>query len=62
VISLSPSEYENTGIDKALSLTSDMGIFSYCRLEIKRHFFFGKADKTDPETIGEWIEEVKLEF
>ncbi|WP_239023264.1 NAD(P)H-dependent oxidoreductase [Flavobacterium endoglycinae] len=41
----SQAEYEKIGMDKALSLTSDKGIFTYCGLEINQHFFFDKADR-----------------
>ncbi|WP_273209331.1 NAD(P)H-dependent oxidoreductase [Runella zeae] len=58
----SKSEYENIGMDKALSLTSDKGIFTYCGLEINQHFFFDKADKTHAETIEEWSTQIKNHF
>ncbi|REC49665.1 NAD(P)H-dependent oxidoreductase [Chryseobacterium pennipullorum] len=50
----SVEEYEQTGMDKALSLTSDAGIFIYSGLEIIRHFFFDKADKATPENVSIW--------
>ena len=58
----SKSEYENIGMDKALSLTSDKGIFTYCGLKINQHFFFDKADKTHAETIEEWSTQIKNHF
>ncbi len=58
----SQAEYESTGMDKALSLTSDKGIFTYCGLQIDRHFFFGKADRANPEEIGEWTNLIKTIF
>ena len=54
----SKAEYEAIGMGKALSLTSDKGIFSYCGLEIKEHFFFDKADRPSPENIAEWTDQV----
>ena len=39
----SRSEYEHSGMDKALCLTLDTGVYTYCGLEVNRHFFFDKA-------------------
>jgi NAD(P)H dehydrogenase (quinone) len=50
----SSDEYQKTGMDKALSLTSDNGIFTYCGFNIKHHFFFDKADKANQERIDHW--------
>jgi NAD(P)H dehydrogenase (quinone) len=50
----SNAEYEATGMDKALALTSDTGIFNYCGLEIKHHFYFDKADRASSEDVIEW--------
>lgn len=50
----SNAEYEATGMDKALALTSDAGIFNYCGLEIKHHFYFDQADRASSENISEW--------
>ena len=58
----SKSEYENIGMDKALSLTSDKGIFTYCGLKINQHFFFDKADKIHAATIEEWSTQIKNHF
>ncbi|MCA0230236.1 MAG: NAD(P)H-dependent oxidoreductase [Bacteroidetes bacterium] len=58
----SKAEYESTGMDKALSLTSDKGVFTYCGLEINQHFFFDKADKASSEVIEEWTNQVKKHF
>lgn len=54
----SKAEYEDIGMDKALSLTSDKGIFTYCGLEINQHFFFDKADRPTPESIENWACEI----
>ncbi|WP_100074564.1 NAD(P)H-dependent oxidoreductase [Chryseobacterium camelliae] len=59
----SKAEYESMGMDRALSLTSDKGIYTYCGLEINRHLFFDRADKATEEMIKEWnrnIEEAYL--
>lgn len=50
----SRAEYERIGMDKALSLTSDKGIFTYCGLEIKQHFFFDSADKASSSAVKQW--------
>ena len=54
----SKAEYEEIGMDKALSLTSDKGIFTYCGLEINEHFFFDKADRILPESIENWSAQI----
>ncbi|MDP9955177.1 NAD(P)H dehydrogenase (quinone) [Epilithonimonas hungarica] len=54
----SKAEYEEIGMDKALSLTSDKGIFTYCGLEINNHFFFDKADRPLPESIENWSDQI----
>lgn len=55
----SNQEYERIGMDKALSLTSDTGIFIYSGFEINHHFFFDKADRATPEDIETWTEQIK---
>ncbi|WP_261511117.1 NAD(P)H-dependent oxidoreductase [Chryseobacterium paludis] len=55
----SHEEYERIGMDKALSLTSDKGIFTYCGFEINQHFFFDKADKVAPEELEIWKEQIR---
>lgn len=54
----SHNEYTSIGMDKALALTSDKGIYSYCGFEIKKHFFFDKADRITVETFGIWKLEI----
>ncbi|MGN7705989.1 NAD(P)H-dependent oxidoreductase [Chryseobacterium sp. JV274] len=55
----SHGEYEKTGMDKALTLTSDNGIFIYSGLEIIRHLFFDKADKATSEDLEVWKDQIK---
>jgi NAD(P)H dehydrogenase (quinone) len=43
-------------------LTSDTGIFTYCGLEIKKHFYFDKADRASAENISEWENQIKMLF
>jgi len=50
----SNAEYEAMGMDKALALTSDTGIFTYSGLEIQQHFYFDKADRASAENISDW--------
>lgn len=54
----SHDEYREIGMDKALRLTSDKGIYSYCGFEINHHFFFEKADRVTVETAASWIDEI----
>ncbi|MDR6463093.1 NAD(P)H-dependent oxidoreductase [Chryseobacterium sediminis] len=55
----SHEEYEQTGMDKALTLTSDNGIFIYSGLEIIQHLYFDKADKAASEDIEIWEDQIK---
>ncbi|PXW15289.1 NAD(P)H dehydrogenase (quinone) [Chryseobacterium sp. CBTAP 102] len=55
----SNEEYEKTGMDKALTLTSDNGIFIYSGLEIISHLFFDKADKASAENLDIWKDQIK---
>lgn len=54
--------YRQIGMDKALSLTSDTGIYSYCGLKIKYHFFFDKADKVNADIVEKWTRQIKEVF
>ena len=54
----SHQEYTATGMDKALQLTSDTGIYTYCGLEVMKHLFFDSADKADNHKISQWIQEI----
>ena len=56
------AEYEAIGMDKALSLTSEKGIYTYCGLKIKQHFYFDKADSATPETIESWKKQIKAVY
>jgi len=58
----SHEEYRATGMDQALSLTSDTGIYTYCGFEIKQHLFFEKADKAYAEIIEQWKVKIKSIF
>lgn len=58
----SKAEYEAIGMDKALHLTSDTGIYTYSGLEIMEHLFFDKADRPSPENIENWTKQIKSIF
>ncbi|MEL0638784.1 NAD(P)H-dependent oxidoreductase [Marinomonas sp. TI.3.20] len=54
----SHTEYEVIGMNKALSLTSDCGIFNYCGLNVKQHLYFENADKATKEMINLWEDKI----
>lgn len=54
----SNTEYKEIGMDKALQLTSDKGIYIYCGFEIKQHFFFDRADRATADIIETWTSEI----
>ncbi|RZJ56052.1 MAG: flavodoxin family protein [Flavobacterium sp.] len=58
----SNAEYEAIGMDKALALTSDTGIFNYCGFEIQKHFYFDKADRASDESIEDWKNQLTATF
>jgi len=58
----SNAEYEASGMDKALALTSDTGIFTYCDLDIQAHYYFDKADRASDENIEEWKNQIQIAF
>jgi NAD(P)H dehydrogenase (quinone) len=58
----SNAEYEAIGMDKALALTSDTGIFTYSGLAIQQHFYFDKADRVSAESISDWENQIKTTF
>ena len=55
----SNAEYSAIGMDKALRLTSDKGIYTYCGLDLKSHLFFDKADRATEATIKKWTSEIE---
>lgn len=58
----SQAEYSAMGMDKALSLTSDKGIYTYCGFDIQQHFFFDKADRVTPDQIETWTKDLITPF
>lgn len=61
-IGKSLDEYHTLGMDKALSLTADTGIYTYCGLKINQHLYFDKVHKASKETIESWKEQLKSAF
>lgn len=55
----SHEEYTAIGMDKALLLTSDKGIYTYCGFQIKEHLFFDKADRATPEVVEMWLATIR---
>ena len=55
----SAAEYNAKGMDKALLLTSDEGVYRYCGLAVERHFFFDGADRASAETVKLWQAELE---
>ncbi|WP_223585312.1 NAD(P)H-dependent oxidoreductase [Sphingobacterium sp. GVS05A] len=55
----SNEEYSTIGMDKALLLTSDKGIYTYCGFQVTEHFFFDKADRATPEVIEIWLSKIR---
>jgi len=41
----SNAEFESKGMDKALLLTSNYGIYRYCGVDVKQHFVFDRTDR-----------------
>lgn len=58
----SKAEYEAMGMDTALRLTSDEGIYTYSGLEVVEHLFFDKADKPILENIENCKNQIKSIF
>lgn len=58
----SKSVYAEIGMDQALRLTSDDGIYNYCGLEIKQHFFFDGADRVTDHLVSGWLSEIKAAY
>ncbi|WP_428661594.1 NAD(P)H-dependent oxidoreductase [Runella sp.] len=55
----SHAEYSAIGMDTALRLTSDKGIYTYCGLDLKHHLFFDKADRATKEIVDRWVAEIE---
>ena len=58
----SKAEYEATGMDTALRLTSDSGIYAYCGLEVRQHLFFDAADRATGAAVDAWINGITMVY
>lgn len=58
----SVEEYAGIGMDKALALTSDTGIYAYCGLDIQQHFFFDRAERVSADILQDWEIKIKCVF
>ncbi|MEC0226160.1 NAD(P)H-dependent oxidoreductase [Paenibacillus alba] len=54
----SHADYAKSGMDQALRLTSDKGIFEYCGFEILYHIFFESVPESDEATRKQWLEQI----
>lgn len=54
----SHAQYAASGIDKALLLTSDNGIFEYCGMEVLKHVFFESVPSSSEATRAAWLEQI----
>ncbi|NOV01750.1 NAD(P)H-dependent oxidoreductase [Paenibacillus planticolens] len=52
------AEYEASGMQQALRLTSDKGIFEYCGFEVLYHIFFESVPGSDEATRKAWLDQV----
>nr|WP_269845594.1 NAD(P)H-dependent oxidoreductase [Paenibacillus selenitireducens] len=55
----SHAQYAASGMDKALILTSDIGIFEYCGLEVLNHVIFESVPSSEEATRADWLEQIK---
>ncbi|MCQ6561000.1 NAD(P)H-dependent oxidoreductase [Paenibacillus mendelii] len=51
-------EYAKSGMDQALRLTSDKGIFEYCGFEVLYHLFFESVPGSDEQTRQAWLQQI----
>lgn len=54
----SHEEYRAIGMDKALRLTSDRGIFEYCGFEILHHLFLESVLQASSAQRATWLDEI----
>ncbi|MBO9151800.1 NAD(P)H-dependent oxidoreductase [Chitinophaga sp. GCM10012297] len=58
----SHEEYRASGMDNALRLTSDAGIYRYCGFDVKQHLFFDRADRATAEVLAVWARDVEAAY
>jgi len=56
----SQEEYEKNGMYNAINITTDIGIFDFCGIEVLHHLYYSDTGKTPDETKQEWLDEVEL--
>lgn len=54
----SHAEYAASGMDQALRLTSDKGIFEYCGFDVMYHIVFDAVQASDENTRRGWLEQI----
>lgn len=54
----SHAEYAASGMDQALRLTSDKGIFEYCGLEVMYHLFLESVPQSNETTRAAWLQQI----
>lgn len=54
----SNEEYAASGLDQALRLTSDTGIFEYCGFEVMYHLVFDAVPRSDESTRRAWLAQI----
>lgn len=52
------AEYEANGMQQALRLTSDKGIFEYCGFEVLYHIFLESVPASDEAARQAWLEQI----
>ncbi|MGN7360661.1 NAD(P)H-dependent oxidoreductase [Paenibacillus sp. SAF-054] len=55
----SHAQYAASGMDQALRLTSDKGIFEYCGLEVMYHLFLESVPESDDDTRAAWLAQIE---
>ncbi|MGN7403565.1 NAD(P)H-dependent oxidoreductase [Cytobacillus praedii] len=55
----SHAQYAAIGMDKALLLTSDTGIFEYCGIEVLEHVFFESVPSSDKATRIDLLDQIE---
>ncbi|MFX3633922.1 MAG: NAD(P)H-dependent oxidoreductase [Candidatus Pristimantibacillus sp.] len=54
----SHAQYAASGMDQALRLTSDKGIFEYCGFDILYHIFLESVPESDETTRQTWLNQI----
>ena len=55
----SHQEYQTLGFDKAIALSVDSGIFSYCGLTVNAHLYLDRAERATAERVVGWKAEIE---